>query len=210
MSKPILLICGCRKYEEYLHAAIRRSDRPEYEIIGLIGDSSKELQFNPESRILTLPIADTYEALPAKLHAAFAWIHTNRPGVPGVFKTDDDMIFDMDALVSNILAHIDAPYWGVTASICRAGPVDEHRIQHRFEDKSLRPSYQTAAYCFGAGYWISKVALPVIVAAGDIYKDSALEDVCTGFVMNRAGIMPSRFRFPYKEMPRTHELLAYK
>ena len=206
-TKPVLLVCGCRKYEEYLHAAIRRFDRPDYEVIGLLGGDTES--FNAATRILTLPVPDTYEKLPIKIHAAFAWVHENRPGV-GVFKTDDDMTFDMDALVATVGANTQIPYWGITASLCKASPIAPQRIMLRFEDTSLRPSHQTAAYSFGAGYWISTAALPLVVAAAADYANSFLEDVCTGFVMNRAGIMPHRIRFNHKEMPRNSELLTYK
>jgi hypothetical protein len=208
MSRPILLVCGCRKYEEYLHAAIRRFDHPEYEVIGFLGGDKES--FDPVTRILTLPTPDTYETLPTKLHAAFTWIQKFRPGTPGVFKTDDDMMFDMDAMVTTIIANTTIPYWGITASVCKAATISPERILNRFENTSLRPSHQTAAYSFGAGYWVSKDALPLIVAAAADYKASVLEDVCTGFVMNRAGIMPHRIRFPYKEVPRNPELLAQK
>jgi len=198
------MLCGCRKYEETLHAAIRRLDRPEYEIVAILGESSvEEASFDPSTRLLTLPVADTYEALPQKIYAGLNWIYTNRPGIPGIFKTDDDMTFDMDTLVSTINANIERPYWGVAAGVCRAAPLTVQRINFQFSDKSLRPSHQTAAYCFGWGYWLSKAALPIVMAAAEDYRTSVLEDVCTGYVMNRAGIAPVRIRFPYKELSRT-------
>jgi hypothetical protein len=109
-----------------------------------------------------------------------------------------------------VLAKQVLPYWGVTASICQEAPVNPYRIQERFEDKSLQPTHQTAVYCFGAGYWISVAALPAIVAAAADYEISALEDVCTGYVMNRAGWMPQRHRVTFREVPRTEELLRMK
>jgi len=207
-KKPILLLCGCRKYEEYLHAAIRRMQRAEYEIIAIVGSPDEKPSFNEGTRILTLPVPDTYEALPSKIHAAFSWIAKERPGIPGVFKTDDDMVFDMDALVATIRDHCARPYWGVAAGVCKESCIDAGRIQARFVDKTLSPSHQSASYCFGWGYWISAAALPFIVDAGADYASSYLEDVCTGFVLNRAKIMPVRIRFPYKEMPRDPQLLA--
>lgn len=205
--KPILLICGCRKYEEYLHAAIKRMSRPEWDIIGIRGGGS-ETSFDEATRVLTLDSVDTYEALPAKLHAAYAWIHVNRPGIPGIFKTDDDMLFDIPRLAATVVANTNIDYWGVTYSMCKAAPVNQARIQNRFDDKSLTPTHQTAIYCFGAGYWISKVALPHIVAAGEDYKSSALEDVCTGFVLNRAKILPQKIPVACQEAPRGPQLLA--
>lgn len=208
-AKPVLLICGCRKYEEYLRAAIARFDRPEWEIIGICGGSEPTV-YDPATRILTLEAADTYEALPAKLHAAYSWIYANRPGIPGIYKTDDDMLYDIPLLAKTILANQELPYWGVTASVCQAAPVNPVRIQSRFDDKTLRPIHQTAVYCFGAGYWLKNTVLPTIVAASTDYKESALEDVCTGFVLNRGGWNPTRIRIPCKEYPRIPQLLSLR
>jgi hypothetical protein len=208
-EKPILLICGCRKYEAFLHAAMKRMARPEWELIGLLGGATTT-SYDPATKILTVATPDTYERLPQKLHAAYSWIAANRPGIPGIFKTDEDLLFDMSALVQTVLAKQALPYWGVTASICQEAPVNLHRIQERFEDKSLKPKHQAAIYCFGAGYWISAAALPAIVAAAADYETSALEDVCTGYVMNRAGWTPQRHRVAFREVPRNVELLSIK
>ena len=207
--KPILLIAGCRKYEPYLVAAIRRFADPTWEVLGVLGDPTvPEPVYTPDTQILTLPCSDTYERLPAKLHAAYSWIAETRPGIPGIFKTDEDMLFNLKDLASAIETHQKVPYWGVTASICQAAPVNPVRIQHRFTDPTQTPTHQSAVYCFGAGYWISKAALPIVVAASRDYATSALEDVCTGFVLNRAGIYPSKVRLPFAETPRNAALLT--
>lgn len=210
MSRPVILVCGCRKYEEYLHAALRRFDRPDFEVIGLLGGHEEPASLDLTTKILRLPVPDTYEALPTKIHAAFAWVAANRPGIPGIFKTDDDMVFDMNALTPIILSNVEKAYWGVMLGVSNAGTIPVSRIEARFVDKTLRPSHQSAAYCFGWGYWISATALPLIVAAETEYKTSYLEDMCTGYVMNKSKIMPTRIRTPYKEMERTPELLALK
>jgi hypothetical protein len=207
--KPILLIAGCRKYEPYLVAAIRRFADSTWEVLGVLGDPTvPEPVYTPDTRILTLPCSDTYECLPAKLHAAYSWIAENRPGIPGIFKTDEDMLFNLKDLADAVTRHQSVPYWGVTASICQAAPVNPQRIQARFTDPALTPSHQAAVYCFGAGYWISKAALPIVIAASRDYKGSALEDVCTGFVLNRAGIYPTKVRLPFAETPRNAALLT--
>jgi len=209
VMKPVILICGCRKYEPYLDAAIRRMSRPEWTVIGLLGDPSiKEPTWDKTRHVLTIPNADTYEALPAKLHAGYSWLFERLPGIPGIFKTDDDIVFDLNFLAKVIEANRALPYWGVTASICEAANVKETTITARFEDKSIRPAHQAAVYCFGSGYWISAAALPHIRDAGADYATSVLEDVCTGFVMNRAGILPNRTRVPFTEMPRNAQLLS--
>lgn len=209
--KPVLLICGCRKYEKYLHAAIKRMTRDEWEVIGIrgcLGDKpTGSASFDEESRILTLPCVDTYEALPTKLHAAYVWIHTNRPGLPGIFKTDEDIMFDLPLLALTLQQNVALPYWGVTLSLCKAGPIPVDRVKNRFDDKTLRPTHQSAVYSFGAGYWLSAEVLPTICAAGDEYAKSMLEDVCTGYVLNKGGWGPKKYRVPFTEVPRDKKLL---
>ena len=165
-QKPVLLITGCRKYEDYLRAAIKRMNRDEWTIIGIRGSppsdcSGGSATFDETTRILTLPVSDLYENLPAKMHAAFKWIHEHYPGIPGLFKTDDDMLFDIPALVAAIKTHEALPYWGIAAGMCKGGAVNAGRIASRFEDKTLTPSHQSAIYCFGWGYWLAATSLPL-------------------------------------------------
>jgi len=205
--KPVLLICGCRKYEQYLHAAIKRMSRPEWEVIGIHGGSIRNANLDETTHILRLPCNDTYEALPAKLHAAYFWIKENRPGIPGIFKTDDDILFDIPILVAAVQQNINLPYWGVTASMCKSGTVPLNRIEDRFDDKTLRPTFQSAVYSFGAGYWLGAEVLPTICAADDEYARSSLEDVCTGYILNKSGWGPKKYRVPFMEVPRDKRLL---
>ena len=204
---PVLLICGCRKYEKYLHAAIKRMTRPEWEVIGIRGGGIKDANLDEETRILTLPCDDKYETLPFKLYSAYRWIFENRPGLPGIFKTDEDIMFDLPKLAATVEANVALPYWGVTLSMCKTGPVPIGRIQTRFDNTSLRPTHQSAVYSFGAGYWLSAEVLPTICAAGDEYAKSSLEDVCTGYVLNKGGWGPKKYPIPFAEVPRDKKLL---
>ena len=181
--------------------------RPEWEVIGIYGGSIRNASLDEETRILSLPNNDTYEGLPAKLHAAYCWITANRPGLPGIFKTDEDIMFDMPLLVMTMQANVALPYWGVTASICKAGPVPIGRVNTRFDNTTLRPMHQAAVYSFGAGYWLGAEVLPTICAAGEEYAKSMLEDVCTGYVLNKGGWGPKKYRVPFTEVPRDKKLL---
>lgn len=202
--KPVLFILGCEKYRVSLVNAIRRFAHPSWEVIGSIGNPTlSEPHFDASAQILYLPVSDIYEALPAKVHAAFQWIVTNRPGVPGIFKTDEDILVDTNELASAVHAHSAKHYWGLHPSKTVAKTVDMKQILGRFQDKSLRPPHQTAQYCWGAGYWVSAEALQHICAARDIYAASYLEDICTGYVLNQHGIFPSAVPpIKYTEMNR--------
>lgn len=209
-TRPILLVCGCQKYRPYLEATVRRfAKHPEWRVVGLLGDPAAAAPVF-DGTYLTVPNPDTYEALPAKIQAAVAWIAATWPDVPGYFKTDDDIEFGN---TRHIIQAIDKlkdtlPYWGLTYSVCAAAPVNGWRISNRFTDTSLRPTHQAATYCFGAGYWIGREGIRAIAAAADVFAASALEDVATGYVMNRAGLFPRKLPLPVREVPRGPELLA--
>ena len=210
---PVLLVCGCQKYLPYLHAGIRRYSRPtHWRTIGFLGEpTASTATFDEVSSVLTLPVADTYEDLPQKIRAAIAWVQSQWPSTPGIFKTDDDIVIpDLDCLNAAIQSHIAArtPYAGLYVSTCRDGTAASHRIETRFTDKQRAGTYKGAHYCYGAGYWLSTEAMQVAVAAEQEYGSACLEDVCTGYVMNCAGIKPVKINVRYKERVRDDALLT--
>lgn len=209
-TRPVFLVCGCRKYRDYLEAAIRRMDRPQWRTIGIVGDPDCG-EPHLEGQILTLPVSDIYEALPAKIYAAFTWAYHTFPKSPGIYKTDDDIIYhDMKGLTKAIRSLQNKPYWGLFVGACPENAVNPIRIAERFDDKTLTPRHQSAIYCYGHGYWVNRKALDIIIAAEDEYKSSYLEDVCTGYVLNRAGWKPLHIPISYTEASRGPELLAAK
>ena len=186
---------------------MRRLVHPDWQVVGILGDPTLS-QPRLDGAILTLPVADTYEALPSKVYAGFTWLATKLPNAAGIFKTDDDIIFqDKAAIHRQIMDNQHLPYWGIRVGSCDAGAIAEKRIEERFTDITLRPHHQAAHYGFGHGYWLSREVLPLIIAAEAEYRESFLEDVCTGAVLNAAGIIPLRLYLPYIEHPRTPEYL---
>ena len=212
--RPIFLICGCQKYRPYLEAAVRRYANPErWRTLGLLGDpTDTEARLEGGGTLLVVPNPDTYEALPAKIHAGMTWIHTTWSRVPGIFKTDDDMMFSNRAeMERTIRMNRSKPYWGLYVSQCPAAEIPRARIDSRFTDTSIHgATHQAARYCFGAGYWIGAAALPAVAAAKDDFATSVLEDVCMGYVLNRAGFLPEKIVFANAEAPRGPELLRAK
>ena len=207
-TRPILLVCGCQKYRPYLEKALVRFAHPEWVGVGIVGDPTLSAP-RREGNIIVLPVPDTYEALPTKIHAAMSWVANTYPSTIGVWKTDDDILYhDINTVLAAIKLHHATPYWGLFVGRCREAPVNMVRIAVRFDDTSLRPRHQQAIYCYGHGYWISREALPLIVAAEKDYRESFLEDVCTGYVMNRNRWIPHQATIPYRELPRGPELLA--
>jgi hypothetical protein len=211
-EKPVLLICGCKKYEPYLHSAIQRLDIPSWRVIGILGDPTlSEAIYNKEKKVLTLPKSDLYEHLPAKIYDAMSWIMHTYPETPGIYKTDEDILYgDINQVAQIVSAKPDIPYWGIKTHICEEAPVNMYRISARFENKELRPMHPSAHYCYGLGYWISKAAIKHLLAAKEVYESAALEDVCTGSILNKAGIIPICIPLACMEVDRTPELLNFK
>lgn len=209
-TRPIILITCCAKYREYLAPAIKRLTHPDWRIIGLVGGAPTTV-YDLSNGVLELSAPDNYESLPTKIHAAMEWIHTHFPSIPGVFKTDDDVIFDdLDHLKTIIYKKLNLDYWGNHVSKTDAGIISSWRIDNRFEDKTLRPAYQAATYCFGTAYWVSHNSLGYIAAAEKEFRSSFLEDVCVGFILNKQGIFPERIQLKMREIiPRSPVLLTY-
>lgn len=206
-KRPILLLCGCQKYRPFLIAAMERMRREKYwRIVGCVGGVSEEKY---EKDILELPVNDNYETLPTKVHAALSWVRRNFPNSPGVWKTDDDIVYrNMLDLHTAIQKNAQKEFWGLFVHVCAEGKVNPIRVTTRCEDITLQPTHPSATYCYGHGYWLSAAALDIVTAAGDEYNSAFLEDVCTGYVLNRRGIIPVRVPIPYAEVPRCPELLT--
>lgn len=202
--KPIFLICGCIKYRNSLEYAIKRFSRPSWITVGCVGDPALELPYYDISQnIVHLPVGDTYEQLPQKMWQAFHWIMTTWPDTPGVFKTDEDIWFtDMNELERTITNNTAILYWGLHRSKINAGVVGVPRVTSRFTDTTLRPQYQAADYCWGAGYWIGNAAFKIINDSREEYYTSCLEDVTMGSVLNKGGVFPTQIALKWCEKPR--------
>ena len=195
--EPILLILGCQKYKANLLVAMERMKNPAYRLIGLVGGAEESF----DGSLLSLNVEDSYEFLPRKIQAAFQWIHKNFPETEGIFKTDDDIFFaDQQSLADKIIANKTIPYWGVQIDRTGGGTVEQKRILMG-NDKTIRATYLAAIYSYGAGYWISKQAIPLVCASTE-HTNAFLEDVTMGSIMNRAGYIPRHVQIQYQERPR--------
>ena len=208
-KRPIIMICGCQKYLPYLKVAMLRMVHPDWQVVGLVGDPTLT-EARLDGAIVTLPVPDTYEGLPAKVQAGFTWLATKLPHSVGIFKTDDDIIFPEKHLIhALIMDNRFRPYWGLRVGNCGESDIPTDRIESRFTDISLRPRHPAVQrYAFGGGYWVGREALPIVAAAEETYRSSALEDVCTGYVLNAANIMPPSIFIPHYEHSRSPEYLV--
>ena len=197
-SLPILLICGCKKYQQSLLNAYERMKSDAYITLCIVGDLNCKTNLN--EYLLTLQVEDSYEALPLKIHAAFKWIYENYPNTVGIFKTDEDIFFeDKNELITKINKNILIPYWGLIIESCSSKPIKTAAV-NKFENKDLKLIHQSSYYCYGWGYWISKSSIAYIVAAENI--SYGLEDVTIGSILNENGIFPIKVNIKFVEKER--------
>lgn len=227
-EQPIVLICGCKKYEASLHAAIERLCDHEWRVVGILGDeTANEPTF--DGKIVTLPVHDSYEHLPTKIVSAMAWCSTQWPEAVGIFKTDDDILFhDKQELKEAIFRNRSIPYWG--AKLCTTNPslpkpeclthTNIHTVNIEFSvrkqtianysDKQLKVPTLEAIFCAGLGYWVAKDRIPIVTRKDDTYDMYKIgpEDVYIGYRMNQCRIYPLETRVQYTEIRSnyTHEL----
>ena len=117
----------------------------------------------PDEIFLNVP--DDYAHLPQKVQAIYRWALAH--GYDYVFKADDDTFIYLDRLMSSGFERHD--YIGYCSP-------DEQRNRERYASG-------------GPGYWISKIAMELAVAAT---VDDWAEDRWVGKVLRTKGIMPVR------------------
>jgi hypothetical protein len=198
--RPVLMILGCEKYIKSLELAVERFKSDSYTIVAVTGGGS-ELIYNPP--FLILPVSDTYDDLAKKVYSAFEWIYAHFPQTVGVFKTDEDIVLDNMVLFEKvILDNHSLLFWGLKTEKVEGGIVDSGKIDEKFATKEYTRTYPASHYCYGHGYWLSRLALRTILKHKTEYDWQHLEDVCTGSCLNRYGITPVEFPIKYTEADR--------
>jgi hypothetical protein len=218
----VLLLLGCQRYAKDLISGVARFRHRDWHVVAVSGGLAageearwKEIAGADDPlgavSMLRLPAPDTYAGLAEKVFAALrAIVERFGDSLRGVFKTDDDIVFEPPpATLATFLAKRggDQVTWGgVKTAIARGGRVAESRLSSRGHSGSLPPAeklvYPAVVYCYGAGYWLRADKIKMLLAAcGD--PPCVLEDVSIGIVMNRMNEVPVRFGdITYRELPR--------
>lgn len=144
------------------------------------------------NNIVYLKVPDNYESLSMKVYYAMRFISENYlDKISGVFKTDDDIILDLDKILNCINENKSNLYFGNTLG-SNSHDSTYHYGKCESEVINKTPVHvPDVKYCAGGGYYISKSIISNIINSKDIYESIIFEDVCTGLSMNRFGIFPS-------------------
>lgn len=219
----VLLLLGCQRYARDLIAGVARFRNPDWHVVAVSAglESGEEPRWkeiagadDPRGAVsmLRLAVPDTYAALADKVFAALRAIrHRFGDSLQGVFKTDDDIVFEPEpAVLAAFLARrggAQVAWGGVKTAIAKRGRVAESRLASRGHVGALPPAtkmaYPAVVYCYGAGYWLRADKIKALLTAcAD--PPCVLEDVSVGIVMNCLNEVPLRFGdIRYRELPRT-------
>lgn len=196
---PLPLILSCEKFLPKaleLQAAFKAR---YFSITPVIvkGDLTlTEASFDPQRAILTLPVADTYEALPVKVFETCSFFYANG-ATSGLIKIDDDLAL---VPIEPLALHKIACFFETTDYVGLAIMSSFHnRLWHAGKCKDPVPSIYgkpvKGPWCRGALYFLSNSSLKHLskhyfrfpgCLDGEMYEDKAVGDV-----LNDNGIFPT-------------------
>jgi hypothetical protein len=195
MLKTFLLILSHKKStfrdDQKIHLLNTNKDR--FIFYYFIGDMtlSEDYKVDEENKIVYLKVPDNYESLSLKTYYAMKFIYENYlDKISGVFKTDDDIILDIDKLSKCIDNNKEHKYFGILATSW--GQDSEYHFGkcESIEMNKTKSFVPNCRYCPGGGYYISKELITNIIDNIKIFEDVIFEDAAVGVVMNKYNIFP--------------------
>jgi hypothetical protein len=232
----VLMLLGCQRYAADLVSGVARFRHPLWHVVAVSGglpeDDGSAAEAGPETNtpsrekwkdisppndprgaisMLRVSSPDTYAGLSEKVFVALGAIRRRfGSSLSGVFKTDDDIVFEPPcSALATFFARPENQQigWaGVKTAMARAGKVAESRLGSRGHTGELPPQeklvYPAVVYCYGAGYWLRADKIDALLKLSPD-PPCVLEDVSVGIVMNRLNEVPLRLGdVTYKELPR--------
>lgn len=195
MLKTFLLILSHEKSkfrnDQRIHLLNTNNDR--FIFYYFIGDMSlsENYKVDEENKIVYLKIPDNYESLSLKTYYAMKFISENYlDKISGIFKTDDDIILDVDKLSNCIDENKEHKYFGVKAF---SGGYESNYHFGKCESIELNKTTSfipKSNYCAGGGYYISKELITNILDNIEIFENVIFEDAAVGVAMNKFNIDP--------------------
>ena len=195
MLKNFLLILSHEKSkfrnDQKIHLLDTNKDR--FFFYYFIGDMtlSEDYKIDEENKIVYLKVPDNYESLSLKTYYAMKFISENYlDKISGVFKTDDDIILDIDKLIKCIDENKEHKYFGINAT--SSGYECEYHFGkcESIELNRRKIFIPECKYCAGGGYYISKEFINNIVNNISIFEEVIFEDAAVGIAMNKYNIYP--------------------
>jgi hypothetical protein len=180
-------IISCKKYEN--RRLLQDLSKSIFKYMYFIGDPNVTEPI-VEGNVVTLPCEDNYEDLSDKTRLMIDWILNNYPHVNYVFKTDDDIVFDFDKLMT-LYSNITLNNYQYCGNLVK--PLPHLSVYHygKCFDKSKETpvNVETYSYCSGGGYFLSKNSAELIVRDMKTYSHM-FEDYSVGKTLLKNSINP--------------------
>jgi hypothetical protein len=218
-SDTLIALITCRKYLDTRAQECRETWVKDVEAAGArvlffcgSDDPHGAATLDAATGVVTLPVGDAYEDLPAKVLAIFRWIRANRPEAY-VLKIDDDCYLDAQTFLTS-LSYRRSHYFGRPLT---AFPATFDRVWH--QAKSARPGNKRAIdtsplgtrYADGGGsYVLSRFALDQLDSVADsglgvrLRLASYFEDKMIGDLLQAGGVTVSDIGYTSMQARRTH------
>lgn len=192
--KTLLLILSHKKSicRESQRKHLLQENKDRFIFYYFIGDLnlSEDYVVDDNNNIVYLRVPDNYESLPIKVFHAMNFINKNYPGY-SVFKTDDDVVLDLDKLYNTINDNKDEIYFGLSVE---SKEYETNYHSGKCESPILNniPIFiPSVKYCAGGGYYIKHDYVGKIFVDKSIFTSRIIfEDVCTGISASKLGISP--------------------
>jgi hypothetical protein len=186
-----MIILNCKKYNHkrerqrsgWLSTFTEKTGIQYFHIIGDEGIAADYI-VDSSNNIITVKCPDTYIALPMKSYLAVKAVTESYPSMKMVFKTDDDMDCNVDALIAELSTIKQNDYGGEYLQISR-----EHMSTYHYpnvpEDKRTPFYMKCTVYCPGRFYFLSKNVCEIIVRLRGHFEGQIFEDYAVGFIASK-------------------------
>jgi hypothetical protein len=195
MLKKFLLILSHKKstFRDEQKKHLLNTNKDRFIFYYFIGDINllEDYKVDEENKIVYLKVPDNYESLSLKTYYAMKFINENYlDEISGIFKTDDDIIIDVDKLANLIGDNQKYKYFGLVA---KSNGYDSTYHFDKCESPEINKTVSyvpECEYCAGGGYYISKELINNIIDNISVFNDIIFEDCSVGVAMNKYGVYP--------------------
>jgi glycosyl transferase family 25 len=149
-----------------------------------------------DDKYLIINVEDGYDSLCLKTLKMCKTIYNLYPGIHGLFKCDDDVILNMNAILFfiNSLTRFNINYSGFSCMVHEKENNNIHLLARKISIDSQETNIiktPAAVYCGGPLYYLSYNALGIINKADDnSSKDIFYEDLMIGNILNSKLVYP--------------------
>lgn len=155
-----------------------------------VGDETIESDYSLDVKTNTvrLRVADNYESLSEKVALAMKFAQeVYGEVIDGVFKTDDDIVIDLEILSKIIKDNKQHKYFGIKNTVGESLSKYHFNKCESDEVNSTPQRVPACEYCSGGGYYVAKELLHHIF---EQKPTTIFEDANVGKILNDFGVKP--------------------